>query len=212
MLHARDFRHIAWNKLNGKWGTMVVITLIAIVILSACGSLFLWGVGEIALLLLTGPLTLGLIYCALCVVRQGNLDIKMMFDGFNNFVNALILYIINNVFIALWSLLLVIPGIVKAYSYSMSFYILADNLGLAANDARKQSMVLMHGNKWRLFCLHLSFIGWLLLSGITFGILLLWVIPYMQTATAEFYQDLISRQAPQVDEFTQHKNQEEQNV
>jgi uncharacterized membrane protein len=124
----------------------------------------------------------------------------------------LILYIINNVFIALWSLLLVIPGIVKAYSYSMSFYILADNLGLAANDARKQSMVLMHGNKWRLFCLHLSFIGWLLLSGITFGILLLWVIPYMQTATAEFYQDLISRQAPQVDEFTQHKNQEEQNV
>ena len=63
---------------------------------------------------------------------------------------------------------------------------------MGANAARKRSMELMRGNKWRLFCLHCSFIGWLLLCILTLGILTLWIAPYLQTAQAEFYRDLIA--------------------
>ena len=95
---------------------------------------------------------------------------------------------------ALWSLLFVIPGIIATYSYSMSFYILRDNPDMDANAARKASIEMMKGNKWKLFCLELSFIGWMLLSMLTFGILLLWVGPYMETAKAAFYEELKAKQ------------------
>ena len=73
----------------------------------------------------------------------------------------------------------------------MSYYILIDNPGLSANEARKRSMAMMRGNKWRLFCLDFSFIGWIVLCVLTFGILVFWVAPYQEAARAEFYQDLI---------------------
>ena len=73
----------------------------------------------------------------------------------------------------------------------MSYYILADNPTLTQSEARRRSEQLMNGHKFRLFCLHLSFIGWYLLSALTGGILLFWVIPYVQVATAAFYDDLI---------------------
>jgi uncharacterized membrane protein len=191
MLKARDFRQRAWGKLNGQWGTMALVTLLYLLFTSIMGGASMVGVGAIAELVLGGPLLMGVIYCSLTVSRNNRVDVKQLFDGFYNFVNAMVLYIINVVFITLWSLLFVIPGIIKAYSYSMSYYILADNPNMPANDARLQSMQLMKGNKWRLFCLHFSFIGWYLLSCLTFGILFLWVIPYVQTATAEFYRNLI---------------------
>ncbi|MDE7216455.1 MAG: DUF975 family protein, partial [Clostridia bacterium] len=117
------------------------------------------------------------------------------FDGFKYFARSLVLYITNNILIALWSLLFVIPGVIKYCSYSMSYFILLDNPEMSANDARKKSMEMMDGNKWRYFCLQLSYIGWGLLCVLTFGILTLWVSPSMRTATAFFYQSLL----PEVD-------------
>ena len=81
-----------------------------------------------------------------------------------------------------------------SYAYSMSWFILADDPNIPANEARKRSIEMMRGNKWRLFCLDFSFIGWILLSILTFGILLFWIRPYMQTARAEFYQDLLAQE------------------
>lgn len=75
----------------------------------------------------------------------------------------------------------------------MSTFILADNPQLSQSEARKASVEMMNGHKWRLFCLELSFIGWVLLSALTLGILLFWVTPYMHAAFAAFYEDLKSK-------------------
>lgn len=192
MLRARDFRHEAWGKLSGRWGTLVVIYLIYDLIIGGCGALSVIGIGSIAMLIVTGPLALGLTMISLNVIRMNFVNIEQMFDGFKNFTNAFLLSLLQSVFVMLWSLLFIVPGIIKAYSYSMSTYILADNPGMAPNDAIKASMQLMQGNKWRLFCLDLSFIGWDLLSALTCGILYFWVAPYKQAAYAAFYQNLIS--------------------
>lgn len=150
------------------------------------------GVGYFIVFVLAGPLALGLVQMFMTVIRKnGNVEIGQLFNGFNNFMNAFVLYILNAVLIWLWSCLFVIPGIIKSYSYSMSYYILADNPDMSANDARKKSMELMKGYKWRLFCLDFSFIGWVLLSVVTFGILSFWLTPYREAAHAAFYQNIL---------------------
>lgn len=190
MFKAKDFRYRAWNKLRGKWGTMAVATLIYSLIMDACAALSVIYIGSIAVLLLTGAFMLGFSGMALFVARKQEIRAENLFHGFRNFGSSFALYLLCSIFILLWSLLLIIPGIIKTFSYSMSYFILADNPDISANQARKYSMELMQGNKWRLFCLNFSFIGWILLSLLTFGILLFWVIPYMVTAEAEFYRDL----------------------
>ena len=191
-MKARDYRHAAWEKLRGKWGTMAIATLIYALILGACGALSLIYIGGFAALFLTGAFALGLAIMALAAARKQEVRAAQLFDGFKNYGSSLALYLLIAIFTALWTLLFIIPGIVKAYSYSMSWYILADNPQMGANEARQRSMELMRGNKWRLFCLHCSFIGWLLLCILTLGILTLWIAPYLQTAQAEFYRDLIA--------------------
>lgn len=191
-MKARDYRRAAWEKLRGKWGTMAIATLIYALILGACGALSLIYIGGFAALFLTGAFALGLAIMALAAARKQEVRAAQLFDGFKNYGSSLALYLLIAIFTALWTLLFIIPGIVKAYSYSMSWYILADNPQMGANEARKRSMELMRGNKWRLFCLHCSFIGWLLLCILTLGILTLWIAPYLQTAQAEFYRDLIA--------------------
>ena len=94
------------------------------------------------------------------------------------------------VFTFLWSLLLVIPGIIKAYAYSMSFYILADNPELTASEALAKSQSLMRGHKMELFILELSFIGWFFLIGLTFGLAAIYVAPYMEATMANFYNSI----------------------
>lgn len=196
IMFARDYRQAAWKALAGNWGTMVVIYLLFGLISAVCGIIPV--VGTVAVLLISGPLAIGFYGAALKVIRGEKPEVANLFDGFQNFVNAFLLQLVNSIFIALWSLLFVIPGIVKALSYSMSYFILVDNPEMSQSDARRASMVMMEGNKWRLFCLELSFIGWMILCALTGGILTLWVQPYMYTAIAAFYEDLKARQAPAV--------------
>ena len=140
--------------------------------------------------LINGPFEYGIKETALLVARGKEIRVDNLFNGFHVFEKSFLLYLINNIFIFLWSLLFIIPGIIKSLSYSMSFLILQENPDISPNEARKQSMEMMNGNKWRLFCLELSFIGWILLSILTFGILFFWVLPYMNVAHAEFYLSL----------------------
>ena len=94
------------------------------------------------------------------------------------------------IFIFLWSLLLVIPGIVKCFSYSMTPFILEENPELSANEAIDRSRAMMKGHKFDLFWLILSFIGWMILCFFTLGLGWLWLAPYMQTSVAAFYEDV----------------------
>jgi len=98
--------------------------------------------------------------------------------------------LLMTIFIFLWSLLLLIPGIIKSFSYAMTPFILEEHPELSASEAIDHSRAMMKGHKFDLFWLLLSFIGWLILCMVTFGIASLWVTPYMQTAVADFYEDV----------------------
>lgn len=205
MLKAKDFRKSAWGKLQGNWGNAIVAFLLMDVLIGVSGVVF---VGP---LLLTGALTVGFYTITLNIVRERQSAVSTLFEGFNDFVRAFILCLTNTLLTLLWSLLFVIPGIIKTYSYSMSYYILKDHPELSANEARKKSMAMMKGNKWRLFCLDFSFIGWFLLCIITFGILLLFVSPYRQVAHAEFYESIRGesvKEAPAFEEKSEESEEE----
>ena len=184
---ARDYKQIAKSKLTGNWGKFALLFLVeSLIIMLVVGS----GVMTLLSFLIIGPLQLGYIGCVLDFSRGKNFKTSNLFDGFDNFVTSFVLQLLCSLFVFLWSLLLIIPGIMASYSYSMSFYILRDDPRLKVNEARNRSIALMHGHKWQLFCLHFSFIGWLLLSILTLGILLIWVMPYIELATAEFYENI----------------------
>jgi uncharacterized membrane protein len=185
-----ELRADARNQLKGKWGTAILLCFIYSILSSIVGFIVPY-IGSVLNLLITGPLSLGLAISFMNLVRNGSFKIEDLFDGFKSFASALITQLLVGIFTFLWSLLLIIPGIIAAYRYSMVFYILNDNPGISATDAINASKAMMAGYKWKLFCLHLSFIGWGILSILTLGIGLLWLIPYINAATANFYQNLV---------------------
>ncbi len=90
------------------------------------------------------------------------------------------------IYVILWSLLLIIPGIMAMYAYAMTFFILVDNPDMKLNDAIDKSRYMMEGKRWKFFCLIMRFFGWIILVSLTLGIAMFWLWPYMQTAYAEF--------------------------
>ncbi len=90
----------------------------------------------------------------------------------------------------LWCLLLIIPGIIKSIAYSMSMYIIADNPNVGVRNALKLSMKMTKGYKMDIFVMYLSFIGWNILCVFTLGIGSLWLMPYMQTTYSNMYHRL----------------------
>lgn len=125
------------------------------------------------------------------VDRQKEAEIGTMFGYFQFWKSAACARFLKGVYVLLWSLLFIIPGIIAAYSYAMTSYILAENPELTASEAIERSKQMMSGNRWRLFCVQISFIGWGILSVLlTFGIGGLWITPYKQTATAAFYREI----------------------
>ena len=182
---AKNYRKTAWAKLSGNWTTAVVAYLIYSVLLGVLSST---GVGT---LIFSGVMSVGMSIVLMQISRAGTSKIESLFDGFRKGLgNNIVAGILVSLFTFLWSLLLIIPGIVKSYSYAMTFYILADNPDMSPTEAIDKSKEMMKGNKWRLFCLDFSFFGWYLLSFLTLGILLLWVNPYSMQARVEFYESL----------------------
>ena len=119
-----------------------------------------------------------------------NPPIAMLFSRFGIFGKALALRLLIMVKTFLWSLLLVVPGIIAYYRYAMAPYILAEEPDIGASEAIERSKELMNGNKWRLFCLEISFIGWYLLSIVTLGLGLFFLQPYVKAAETAFYREL----------------------
>ena len=118
--------------------------------------------------------------------------VKDLFSQFDRFKDGFLQLFLRKLFVALWSLLLVIPGIYKSFAYSMTPFLMAEDPTLSARAAMRLSEEKMDGHKWELFCLELSFIGWILLAVITFGVGEIFLAPYMNAAFAAFYRDKIS--------------------
>ena len=174
----------AKQSLTGKWGIAIGTIVIALLILGVSAYI------PVAPIVLSGIFSVGLAIVMLEIVRNWEVQFTDMFKGFNNFGTNCIAGVLVSVFTILWSLLFVIPGIIKAYSYSMTFYILADHPEMSAKDAIRTSQVMMEGHKMDLFILELSFFGWYLLCGITFGLAALYVGPYVSASHAMFYETI----------------------
>lgn len=205
-----QYKNLAVQALSGNWGKAAIATFIYYFIiglfsitpaftLSNPDSVFSAGDGisnVIAILLL--PLAWGLTIFFLNIYRGNNPQYGELFDGFRmgygKFLGTLFL---QGVYTVLWGLLLIVPGIIKGYSYSMTSYVMRDDPTLQYNDAINRSMELMEGHKLQLFLLDLSMIGWVILSCMSFGIGFLFLIPYNQTAHAAFYEDLLKGQVIQ---------------
>lgn len=182
-------RQRALESLRGNFGISIALILIYFLISAAGGGIP--GLNLIYAIIAAPPLLLGLSIYFLQVSRKKQLSIDLLFRGFDRFGVSIGAYWLKALLVILWSLLLIIPGIIAAYSYSMTNFIIADNPDIGAVDAINKSKEMMRGYKMKLFLLHLSFIGWFFLCSLTLGIGLLWLIPYVQTSQAKFYEELI---------------------
>ena len=180
-----ELRAEARVALTDKWVMGAVTTLVFGAVSGAASYIPVVGTILVAL-----PMMYGYSIVMLSVMRGGEMNIGGLFDGFNDFGRIVGTKLLQAIYTFLWTLLLVIPGIIKIYSYAMTDFILKDQPELANNAAIEKSMAMMDGNKMKLFLLDLSFIGWAILCLFTFGIGFLFLQPYVQSAHAAFYEDL----------------------
>ena len=215
MKYAADFRSIARESLRGKWLFAVVAGLVAMLLgsvgsdgpevtfhLDTAGASLNFelagqtiystseGLGSKLGAFLIG--SVGYARFNLHMVDREPLSFEALFAYFPYWRTTAAARLLQNIYILLWTLLLIIPGIIAAYSYAMTEFILAEQPDLTASEAIARSKKMMEGNRWRLFCLQFSFIGWRILCAFTLGIGNLWLNPYIQTATAAFYREISS--------------------
>ncbi len=180
-------------QIKGKIGILFVITLVIGIVSSlASGVLSLIPVvgSLLATVIVTPAFALSMVRVYLLVIKDQKPEVKDAFSGFDDFWSAFKVTFFVGLFTFLWSLLFVIPGIIKSISYSMSMFILAENKGKSALECINESKKMTEGHKAELFVLALSFIGWILLCFLTFGIAYIWVLPYMEATFANAYQSL----------------------
>lgn len=187
------FKKLAKEHLNGAWGAVIGMSLI--LWLFSLVVPFIPVVGQFAGFLFGGVIAMGYVAIAMAVVHGKKPDTTDAFSGFNQFWRNFVAYFLMMLFIWLWSLLLIIPGIIKIYSYSATFFLLNRYPEMGAKDAITKSRAIMDGHKMEAFYLGLSFIGWILLVIVTFGLAGFYVFPYMNVTTAEFYNKLIDDDA-----------------
>lgn len=174
----KELRKRAWDRLsNGNYGLSLGVSTLGGVI--NCAGIFTYG-----------PVSYGVGKYYIDQQRGLKPKFESMFDGFPLYGKTFVTGLLEQLFIFLWSLLLVIPGIIKGYSYAMVKYVMVD-FDLSGEEAITKSRELMDGYKWKLFTLELSFIGWIILSAFTFGIGSILLAPYIEAAEAEFYAELL---------------------
>lgn len=195
-------RENARNQLDGnifksKWLMMLAVCAMLPLAEAAAASLFIFG--AVVLLVVTGPLLYGSARATVECVEGEKWDVSHAFVGFSeNFGHSAMLGFLQFLFTFLWSLLLIVPGIVKSYSYAMAFYIQQErnNKGVEPVDCITQSRRMMDGHKWQLFCLDFSFLGWYIVGALCLGVGVFFVVPYHQMARANFYEALKAELTP----------------
>ena len=168
--------------LNSDIGAFLVGSAIYITIAAIAMAVVYFVLGSI--------ISVGYARFNLDLVDRRDPSFETLFGYFSYWKTTAIARLLQSVYILLWSLLLVISGVIATYSYAMTEFILAEQPELTASEAIAQSKEMMSGNRWRLFCLHISFIGWDILSSLTLGIGYLWLRPYKHAAEAAFYREI----------------------
>jgi len=220
-MNTSTLKRRALNNLEGNWGLSVGVAFLAALLggisLSSNFNVkideeVMWRLPQFVVNLLAiyasvisllglaqfiigGTINLGYTQYLLDQHDRRELDFHVLFSQFHRFGVGFLQFFLRNLYIALWSLLFVIPGIVKTYSYAMTPYILADHPEMTANEAITASRQLMDGHKGELFWLRLTFIGWGILCVFTLGIGSLFLNPYMNAAEAAFYRQLTGSNA-----------------
>jgi uncharacterized membrane protein len=211
-----DYRSLGRDTLAGRWGEAVLVAFVASIfgalLTQATSSLninvenldlppvvlrilmiYASGVSMLSLVqfILGGTVRLGYAtYLLKQYDRRENSGVGELFGQFGRFGDGFCLAFLTGLFIFLWSLLLVIPGIIAALKYSMAPFIMAENPNMTARQALNASTELMDGHKTELFFLELSFIGWMILNAFTLGIGSFWLNPYMNATLAAFYRSI----------------------
>lgn len=195
-----ELRSLARQQLKGRWGKMAlyffaylaIITIPSIVIgfnsdLSSNSNVEL--TFNILSIIISGPISLGISYFCLNFIKNEEklMDILL---GFEKFGKAFVAYLLTVIAVIIGLIFLIIPGIIVSFMLSQVYYILAENEDISAIEAMKESARIMKGNKFRLFILGLSFIGWFILGVITLGIGFLWITPYYSITLTNFYKEI----------------------
>lgn len=186
---------MAKESLKGQWGLAIGTFIVYFLVIGAVQSpsIFYPPSGLLSLLI-AGPMAVGVSIFALALSRNQSPNLGQIFGGFYNFGNTLGAYLLMLLFTILWMLLLIVPGIIAALSYSMTFFLLAEDTTLSPMQAIDKSKAMMDGYKAKLFRLFLRFFGWSLLCMLTLGIGFFWLIPWIQITMAKFYDDIKANQ------------------
>lgn len=172
------------EALDGNWGIAVGATVIFMLVSMVAGTV------PFGQLIVGGPMSFGIAMFFLALSRKQVPTIADVFKGFNYFINTFVAMFLVSLYTFLWMLLLIVPGIIAAISYSQVFFILVENPSMSASEAIAKSKIMMSGYKMKFFLLGFRFLGWAILSAFTLGIGFLWLIPYMQVTFAKFHDDI----------------------
>ena len=178
----------AKRQIKGNLGILFLISLLSGLIGGAVNVIPV--VGGVAAMFVNAAFSLAMISIYMNLTEGIRPKVSDLFSQFRNVISAFCTNFLAGLLVFLWSLLLIVPGIIKACAYSQALYILADDPGLGSWEAIRRSKEMMQGHKMEYFLLCMSFYGWALLGAFTFGILYIWLLPYMQTTYANYYKSL----------------------
>ncbi len=164
-----------------------------------------WLILELIIYIVTSAIALGMVNFFLKISRNKEASVGDLFSKVNLFFLYIGTSFITGIIIGLGMILLVVPGVIATLNYALVDYILIDNPELGIVGSIKKSKEMMKGHRVELFVLVLSFIGWTILASLTFGLLLFWLIPYMNVTMANFYNKL---RGPVEEEVEEEKEEE----
>ena len=209
-MYSRDYRREASLACKLNSGRLALITLVYVAITGAFSisvntenmALLIVGFGlSMVRIFITGPLQYGYVNTIIINYENGTPTVGDLFSGFKYFWKLFVLCLLIGVYTFLWSLLFIIPGIIKSISYSRAIYIFYENPELSVSECIKRSKALMDGYKCTYFKLMLSYLGWIILCGLTLGILTLWVNPKMLTADYILYKVTKGEEIESLEEY-----------
>ncbi len=193
MINRLELKTNAKNVLKSFYWMSVLAFLIVSAIGTVCGYLYFLAIA--ALFLIVNPIRIGYTKYRLQCAR-GDCNIKHLFFAFgSSYLNIVKVTALETAFLFLWSLLLVIPGIVKSYEYMMIDYLLAEDPNIDWSEAFRISKQMMYGYKWQAFVLSLSFIGWAILASVTV-VGFVFLRPYIDATNTQLYLCLSARSNP----------------
>lgn len=213
----QDYKNAALGRIRGNWAPLIVATIVFLLIVLLCEGVSEWktiseklpklaffvpstfglkalleGCGLVTILFIASPVSVGYDNSIRIFYETGDTNVtsNMFHITIGNYLHIVWTYFLMAVKIFLWSLLLIIPGVIKSYAYAMTSFILVEHPEMSAGEALSESERIMEGHKFDLFWLQLSFIGWFILSVLTLGIGFFWLEPYGQASVVAFYEDI----------------------